>query len=634
MIQPQKPSPIQFLEDEVKFSGGYSKNVLDTLNKAYATYKLKCAILLLIGFVGRLLLMSNANIIGLWVDSLCASPQICAQSSMRVTVLNQFSSRDYIVLLAFVSCLGLALTLIFRVWFSRLSSYAVSQFYDEVTLRTSRLPMSFYDVTPVGRIVTRFSSDYGNVFRLFGGPLAEFIGIIFDIGAMIILVSFAHPIYLCICLLIATLNYCVYRLNRDSLRIHRRDLSRNRSPSIAHFAETAQGATTIRTFQKQKSFFKRFSALNLLYLDQKLKTTARLLFFSFQMNALTAFLLLITGISAYFLVQKGILSIGSIGVAFSFIAISGNTLQMFFDWISQFEEALIGVERLDQYLRHPLEAGAKLPSRAQFHTDHPMYTKLEAEELVKSKQTMSGASSLEIRNLNFRYRSDLPQVLKNINLKVSAGERLGVIGRTGSGKSSLIQVLFHLYPIEKGEIEIDGVQANLSNENAANSKIDLELYRSRVALISQDPCIFKGTLRENLTLDEMKTEDELISSLSRVGLNSWFQTLPLGFQTQIEERGRNLSQGEKQLICMARCLLQNCPIVIMDEATSNVDPHSEEILVRATNEFFVNKTQIIVAHRLSTIEKCNRILWLHEGEIKMLGEPLEVLKAFREANLH
>ena len=531
--------------------------------------------------------------------------------------------------------MGLSLTLVFRIWFSRMSSYAVSQFYDEVTWRTSRLPMSFFDTTPVGRIVTRFSSDYGNVFRMFGGPLAEFITIIFDIIAMLILVTYASRFYFFICLLIGCLNYLVYRLNRNRLRIYRRDLSRNRSPSIAHFAETAQGATTIRAFQKQASFFKRFTSLNLLYLDQKLKTTFHLLVFTFQMNSMTAFLLLTTGVSTYFLIQKGLISVGSVGVAFSFIAISGHTLQLFFEWISQFEEALIGVERLDQYLRHPLEPGAHLPAQSKFKTEQPQYSTKEEKDLIENKLFAKSASSLKVENLNFRYRNDLPQVLKNINFSVAPGERLGIVGRTGSGKTSLIQVLFHLYPIESGCIKIDDFRARFQSDR--NSKdpalIDLEIFRKSMAFISQEPALFKGTLRENLSLDESQPDEEFILVLARVGLDTWFQYLPLGLDTIIEERGRNLSQGEKQLICMARCLLQDCPIVIMDEATSNVDPHSEDILVRATNDFFAKRTQIIIAHRLSTIEKCDRILWLQNGEIKMLGTPQEVLKIFRESHL-
>ncbi len=632
MITKSNTTRTHFIDEETKFSGKYSKNVLSTLGQAYKPYKLRCFILLVIGLLARILLMSNANLIGLWVDSLCKAPSNCAPIPK---MFEGFGSTEFLIFLFTVSVLGLGLTLVFRIGFSRLSSLAVSQLYDEVTLRVSRLPMSFFDSTPVGRIVTRFSSDYGNVFRLFGGPLAEFIGIIFDLIAMVLLVTVANKFYLMVCVFIAALNYLVYRLNRERLRIYRRDLSRNRSPSIAHFAETAQGSTTIRTFQKQSTFFARFTKLNLLFLNQRLKTSAQLLFFSFQMNALTSLLLLITGVSAYFLVQKSILSIGSVGVAFSFIAISGNTLQMFFDWVAQFEEALIGVERLDQYLRHPMEPGSKLQPHAQFRTDHPQYKLAEAEVIRTSQIFAKDSSSLEIKNLNFRYRKDLPWVLKNIDFTIAPGERVGIVGRTGSGKTSLIQVLFHLYPIESGTIKIDGLQANINHrdENLTDSYIDLDLYRKSMALISQEPAIFKGTLRENLSLDPTKNDAELISTLTRVGLAGWFQSLTLKLDSKIEERGRNLSQGEKQLICMARCLLQDCPIVVMDEATSNVDPHSEEILVRATNDFFSKKTQIIIAHRLSTIEKCDRIIWLHNGQIKMQGTPREVLREFREARL-
>jgi ABC-type multidrug transport system fused ATPase/permease subunit len=608
----------KYTEDDTKFSGKYSASVLNTLQQAYAPYFINCFFLLITGFCGRVLLMSNANLIGYWVDSLCRAPSPCQPVPAS---FQNLSGSNYIALLASVTFLGLGLTLVFRIWFSRIGAYAVSQLYDEVTLRSSRLPMAFFDSTPVGRIVTRFSSDYGNVFRLFGGPLAEFIGIIFDLLAMLVLITAANKIYLGICLVIGLLNYAVYRFNRERLRLHRRELSRNRSPSISHFAETTQGASTIRAFQKQATFFLRFKKLNELFLNQKLITTRQLLSFSLQMNTLTAFLLLLTGMSAYFLVEKSILSIGSVGVAFSFIIISGNSLQMFFDWVAQFEEAMIGVERLDQYLRHPIEEFAKLPARAQFKTGHQQY--LASEEALNSLDITSKISSaIEIRNLNFRYRPDLPWVLKNINLKINAGERLGIVGRTGSGKTSLIQVLFHLYPIDEGEVLID-----------QKAFIDLEQHRKSISLISQDPVIFKGTLRENLSLDKSKKESDLISVLHRVGLKLWLDGLSDGLQTQIDERGRNLSQGEKQLLCMARCLLQDSPIVIMDEATSNVDPHSEEILVRATSDFFAERTQIIIAHRLSTIEKCDRILWLHNGEIKMLGKPSEVLPEFREAHL-
>ncbi len=490
--------------------------------------------------------------------------------------------------------------------------------------------MSFFDNTPAGRIITRFSSDYGNIFRLFGGPLAEFISIVFDLTMMILLITLANPIYLVFVVFIGVMNFLVYKLNQEKLRTSRRELSASRSPSIAHFAETTQGASTIRSFRRQKSFAERFERLDRYFLSQKLSTTKRLINFSVQMNSLTALLLLITGVSAYFMVEKGWATVGSVGVAFSFIALSGNTVQMFFEWLTQFEEAMIGVERLDQYMRMDIEKGSHLPSYAKFATGHPTYSDSVEKYLMHRRLTEERNASVQVRDVWFRYRSDLPWVLKGVNFEVHAGERLGIVGRTGSGKSSLIQALFYLYTIDKGHIAINTHQPKLSEDH---NGIDLNLYRQSMAFIAQEPILFQGTLRFNLDIKDNLADEKLWNVLEQVGLRSWVESQPGGLLMRIEERGKNLSLGERQLLCMARCLLQEAPIVIMDEATSSVDPQSEEIMVRATEEFFSDRTQIIIAHRLSTLAKCDRILWLQNGEIVALGPTSEVLPRFKNAEL-
>jgi ABC-type multidrug transport system fused ATPase/permease subunit len=554
------------------------------------------------------------------VDSFCDSSG-AAQCPPLPSFFQGFHAIQFIILLLGMSLLGFLNTFFFRVIFSRLSAKAVSQIYDETTLRTSRQPMSFFDSTPAGRIITRFSSDYGNIFRLFGGPLAELFAIIFDLISMLILITVASPVYLPLVLIIALLDYGIYRLNIDKLRLVRRNLSASRSPSIAHFAETAQGASTIRSFLKQNSFNQRFKSLDQNYLDNKLYAVKALLGFSFQINCMTALFLLSTGLLAWWLLQHQFLTIGSIGVAFSFIALSGNTVQMFFEWVSQFEEALVGVERMDQYLRSPTEIGSLLPATAKFPTAHSR-KKTASETLPGAELKKLGAASVDFENVTFRYRESLPLVLKNLSFHISAGERFGVVGRTGSGKSSLIQALFQLYPLSSGCIRINGFSAK---------DVDLMNYRQSMAFIAQDPTLFKGSLKENLDITYQCSPADLYQALNKVGLSEWAN--PEGLLKTVEEKGRNLSLGERQLICMARCLLQNAPVIIMDEATSSVDPQTEEILVRATEDFFKGKTQIIIAHRLSTLLNCDRVLWLQNGEVKALGPPHEVLPPFQRANL-
>ena len=592
----------------------FEDSVFLTLKMAYRPFAIRIALVLISGLLGRLLLLGSSNVIGIWVDKNCKAPLHCRPVPAFFSQMQPF---DFIVLLSLMTAIGFVLTIFFRTLFSRLSARAVSQIYDEVTWRTSRYPMGFFDSTPAGRIITRFSSDYGNVFRLFGGPLAEFIAIVFDLVVMVFLMGFASPYFLIFVGVILLINYVAYRLNRSQLRVARRKLSASRSPSIAHFSETAQGASTIRSFSKEDSFTKRFADLDRYYLERKLDTVKKLTFFSFQMNSLSSLLFLLTGLASISLLSLGKISLGGLGVAFGLIVLSGNTVQMFFEWLAQFEEAMIGVERLDDYLRRPLEPGSFLPSKSQFETEHPRRANLTNIHTPSSPAWVGVQNaSVEFKNVKFRYHEQQPWILKHLNFRIEAGEHLGIIGSTGSGKSTLIQVLFHLYPLQQGEVLIQNQSLQLDNPNQLGS---LDSFRQSMSYISQDPTLFQGALRENLDMTKSYNDDELFSVLTQVGLGQWNLDRP------IEERGKNLSSGERQLVCMARCLLQRSPIVIMDEATSFVDPQSEELMVRATHEYFKHRTQIIIAHRLSTLKNCHRVLWLDQGCIRQLGPTDKVL---------
>lgn len=628
-----KPTPPvrakAFLSDESAFQGKYSREMFESLYFAYKPFLVRVLLLILLGLISRMLLLGNANMVGIWVDSFCQAPAVCKPLP---SIFEGFGNREFLSILIFMTTAGFITTAIFRIGFSRASAKAISQLYDETTVRTSRLPLQFFDQNPVGRIVTRFSSDYGNVFRLFGGPLAEFFSIVSDLICMLLLISLASPYYIPILILVGVLNGIVYRLNRDKLRAARRQLSASRSPSIAHFAETTQGASTIRIFSKQLTFAKRFHHLNSQYLGQRLSTSGLVLSFSMQMNALTALLLLLTGAAGYYLTGQGLVSIGSIGVAFTFVILSGTSIQMFFEWLAQLEEALTGVERLNDYLLRTLEPGSKLPASRSFPTHHPVYATGEEAALKLQRLVKTAAASVRVENLWFKYNADLPWVLKGLNFDIRAGEKVGIIGRTGSGKTSFVQALFHLYPFQEGRILVGDVVPEVGVQ-AGGKKTDLNVFRRSISLIAQEPTLFRASLRENLDLVGERTEVELRRALDRVGLTEWLSEQPLGLEAPIEERGRNLSAGERQLLCMARCLLQDAPVVVMDEATSSVDPQSEEILVRATREFFADRTQIIIAHRLSTLEHCDKILWLHKGEVRMFDHPAAVLPIFQRTGL-
>lgn len=575
----------------------FSKNIFDTLLQAYRPFIFKLLIVCLLGFIGRFLILSNAQLIGRFYDN---NPIVTIES------LGALAKHIF-----FILSISFIMTVIYRTVFSRLSALAVSRLYDETTYRVSRYPLSFFDQNPVGRITTRFSSDYGNIFRLFGGPLAEFLSILFDLISIFILIAMVHSYFLLNLILASLMFIYILKRNQLKLRANRRELSILRSPSVAHFSETVQGHLSIRQTDKSKSFIDRFNFLDQVFLKAKFLVNRNVMQFSAELNIISALLFFANGYLGIHLARTQSLGAGQIAIVLGFTILATNTLQMFFEWYSQFEEALVGVERLDEYLRAPLEEGAFLPTYADFKTHHPQKSK----SADKPKQNKNKSDdTLTVENLSFRYptqnQEDTQPLLSHISFKLKHGEKLGIIGRTGAGKSTLIAALLRLYPIEKGVILIN-------NEY----QTDVENHRKQFSLISQDQFFIKGTLRDNLDLFEHYTNKDLENCLQTVGLR-------FSLDMPIEEKGQNLSHGEKQLISLCRGLLQNAEIFIFDEATANIDPQSEKLIERALKETLSTKTQIRIAHRLQTVQDCDKVLWLESGQIKKIGLPQEVLVAF------
>jgi len=593
-------------EKEKTFEGGFKSSVFQTLLMAYRPFARTLLVVLSLGFVGRLLALANTNMVGYWVDSL-------TDPSRLPELMQSWTTEQFLIALSSLTGVGFALTTLFRVTFSRLSARAVSTLYDETTLRVSRAPMSFFDRNPLGRILTRFTSDYGNVFRLFGGPLAEFFSILFDLVSLFLLMIWVHPSYLVIMILYAVANYGVYILNRSRLRTARRTLSHQRGPSIAHFAETAQGAISIRLFEKESLFSNYFASLDQTYLESKRKTFALVIGYIVQMNTLSTLWFLFVGAYSWWGLKQGLMTVGDVGVSMGLILFSFSSIQMFFEWLTQLEEGFVGVERLDDYLRRPLERFTKLPLDARYPTGHP--TERRELPIVRSKTSYE----IQFRNVSFRYAEEQSEILRNLNLTISEGERLGIVGRTGSGKSTLLQCLSHLYPFE-GEISIGPYNPSKGG--------DLIALRECVSCLPQDPVIFKTSLRDNLDLQGRSSDEEIVQALMKVGLGPWFASIGLSLNYELQEKGKNLSLGEKQLLGLARCLLQKAPILILDEATSSLDPVSERIVLSVLESEYKGKTLIFVAHRLQTLNFCDRILWMEKGRIRLQGTPNEVLSQF------
>lgn len=616
-----------FINDEISFTGKFSNSIFQTISMSIQNYRNKFIFFIILGFLGRAFLLVNANIIGKWADHLCNNSKYCGEN---IGIFANYNFDDFFKLLLIFSFLGLILSVVFRVTVARMGTYASSLFYDETTVRVSRFPIRFFDTNPLGRIITRFSSDYSAITRMSGGPLTEVLSITFDLILYVIFILIASMYFFPVIVISIYFNYLLYKLNKLRIRTERRELSVIRGPAIAHFAETVQGAKIIRVFGKDVFFKNKFNINMDKYIKQKTKSNMYINSFSLQMAILNVSLLLITGILGIWLVINKQVTVGSLGVAFTFILMTSTTIQVFFEWISALEEALTGIERMDHYLKSEIEFGGVLPSSTTFNTRHKTFSEIEENSIKNSKIFSVENADIIVDNLSLRYKENLPFVLNNISFTINKGEKVGIIGKTGSGKSSLIQAIFHLYPFVEGRILINNYEADLGQKKLENQEyVNLNLFRSAISLISQDPIIFSGTLRENFTINKEISDDEIINVAKLVGLGKMLSNGKKSLDFELQEKGADLSLGEKQLICMARCLLKNSPIVLMDEATSSIDPYSEEILVNATKTFLNGKTQIIVAHRLSTIEDCDRILWLDSGKLIMEGSAQSVLNAFK-----
>lgn len=603
------PPKSHFHEAEVQFKGRFESQVWQSLWEAYGPWRTATFITLIVGIVARACLVGSANVVGWWVDNQCSGANCTTNTSFFVG----WTASDFATLLVVMVAIALVLNLIFRVAIARLGTRAAGVLHDEVIVRVSRFPMTFFDRTPVGRALTRFSSDFESVLRMTGGPMGEFISLSFDAVLCLLFMAATGTLGLPAALIVGGVYATIYLNNRMGIRTARRSVSAARGPAIAHFAETAQGSRTVKIYGRQKLFTNRFNSLNWNLQRERISQQRKTAQFSLQMSFATAAALFVFGALGLWFKSSQWISLGQVIVVLTQIWLLSTTLQQYFEYVLQLEEALTGAERLDDYLRRPIEPASVLPMPRLINTDHRVAAKI-AHPCVPDL-----SRGIEVQNVSLRYHPEKPRVLNSVSFVLPAGQSLGIVGRTGSGKSSLIQALFALYPMEEGSIHICGV-------SAGDNSCTAEQLRSQLAYIPQEPTLFRGTLRENLSL-RSDHDPELIATLERVGLAALLAREG-GLNQPVHERGANFSAGQRQLICLARAVLQDAPLIVMDEATSAVDPASEEKLEWAVAELLRGKTRVIVAHRLTTLRACDWVLWMEAGSVRMFGAREQVLEAY------
>uniref|UniRef100_A0A4W6FWX0 Multidrug resistance-associated protein 4 n=1 Tax=Lates calcarifer TaxID=8187 RepID=A0A4W6FWX0_LATCA len=445
-----------------------------------------------------------------------------------------------------------------------------------------RTPVHFFDINPIGRILNRFSKDIGYLDSLLPWTFVDFIQVFLQVIGVIAVAAIIIPwILIPVVPLLAVflfLRRYFLQTSRDIKRLE----STTRSPVFSHLSSSLQGLSTIRAFKVQQKFQQMFDEYQDLHSEAwfLFLTTSR--WFAVRLDGICSIFVTITAFGCLYL-RDG-LEPGAVGLALSYAV----TLTGMFQWgvrqSAEIENMMTSVERVVEY--------AELESEAPWETD-----KQPPHDWPKT-------GSITFDRVNYSYSASEPLVLKNLTVVFTSREKVGIVGRTGAGKSSLISALFRLAEPD-GRIWIDGFQT---------SAIGLHTLRQKMSIIPQDPVLFTGTMRKNLDPFSQHTDEDLWNALQEVQMKAVVEELPNKLETVLTESGSNFSMGQRQLVCLARAILPN------------VDPRTDSLIQQTIRDKFQECTVLTIAHRLNTIIDCDRILVLDAGRIREYDEPYVLLQ--------
>ena len=473
--------------------------------------------------------------------------------------------------------------------------------HDKMIKSVLEAPLNlFFDRVPTGRILNRFSDDIDRLDTGMPWSIPQFLAS-FIVMAIALLTSIvlSNIIIVIPVALSSRICYTYYKqytaLNREVTRLK----SISNSPIVSHLAETIQGLSVIRSFSQEKRLFDAQM--------QKQDESVKNLLLScgatqwFGIRSSLSSMLVVLPVSAMVLIWKN-----EMGISAAFagvIATSLMNMSSFIVWILEevalLESRLISFERCHKFTIIEPEKLAPTPTQR-----------------AKVASSWPTRGEITFRNYSTKYRPNLPCVLKGLNLTIKPGEKVGLVGRTGSGKSSLMLSLLRIIEAFEGSIAIDGIPI----EN-----LELSHLREKITVIPQDPYLFEGTLRENVDILGAYEDDQIKTALESVNLG-YLLNYQGGLDMMIKSSGENLSAGEKQMICIARALLKHNKIVLIDEATSSIDLNNEEVFLSTIKKKFQEFTVVTIAHRLNTIIHSDRIIVMDDGTIAESGAPEELLE--------
>ncbi|KAI9345604.1 P-loop containing nucleoside triphosphate hydrolase protein [Obelidium mucronatum] len=485
-------------------------------------------------------------------------------------------------------------------------------------------PLRFFEVTPIGRILNRFSKDISVVDQGVMTTVRFFLNRVFIGVSVIIVISSGSKYFLLAVVPIAMVSLHVGKMYLNASRALKRLESVSRSPIYNQFSETLNGVATIRAFRQCN----RFLAQN----NEKVDNNHR---FFYTLWAGNRWLCIRTD-----LISATVVLCSGLTIVFGYSYITKGWAGIILLYAGKFSDALVWVVRMHAEMEMALDSVERVVEYSEVEQEPP-----RVNPNYRPPGNWPEQGNVKVTNLSIKYAADQPCVLKSLNFYVKAGEKVGVVGRTGAGKSTLSLAFFRIIPFHEGTIEID---------NFDLSKMGLHDLRSRLTIIPQDPVLFEGTLRSNLNpfneysdkeiwqvlkathvLDSLQqtttaisptgSDDTLTESPSLCSWQQQQQESSITLDTPVTENGANFSQGQRQLLCMARALLRNTRIVFLDEATASIDGPTDARIQNTIRERLWDRTIFCIAHRLKSVADYDRILVLDDGRVVEYASPFELI---------
>ena len=472
---------------------------------------------------------------------------------------------------------------------------------DELFAHAMALSLRFHDRTPVGKLLTRLTSDVDALAEVFGsgavGVLADLVTLLVIAITMLsiewrlglLLLVSQVPVVLGILWLQSRFRKANYRVREELSQLN------------ADLQENLQGLEVVQMFRRESANSARFAQVNAAY-REAVKGT---ILFDSAISALIEWVAL--SAVAVVLALGGWMVLGSsmgLGTLTTFILYSQrlfDPLRQLAERFTQIQGGLTAVERIGELLEQPIEI-ADLPASER------------SAAAIQSGSKRASAGEVIFDNVSFAYREDDP-ILTDLSFRIAPGEHVALVGPTGSGKTTVIRLLCRLYEPQRGRILLDGIDIR---------QLPITTLRQRLGVVLQDTFLFSGNVADNLRLDAPISSEALHQICAELGLEPLLQRLPDGLATELRERGGNLSSGERQLLSVARVAIRDPSVLVMDEATAFMDPSTEATLQRDLSRLLQQRTAIVIAHRLATVEAADRILVLRKGHLIEQGSHSEL----------